>query len=68
VVEAFLVVSSQWRMACPGDGSITRTSLDYTAARAGWDMAGVAMTREMFDEVRMIEVGVRNPDWQGDPA
>ncbi len=58
-MEAYLAVQSQWRMVCPGDGTIRHSSLDYAAARVGWDLAGIVMTPERFHEVRVIEAGVR---------
>ena len=56
-LHAFLLVSTQFRMVCPGDGSIRRTGLDYTAARAGLDLAGVAVTAELWFDLQLIEAG-----------
>ena len=56
-LAGFLALCTQWRFACPGDGSLRRTGLDYAAARAGLDLAGIAMTPELWSDIRMIEMG-----------
>jgi len=56
-VQAFLAVSTQWRCACPGDGSIRRTGLDYAAARAGLRLAGVKVTPALWSDIQLIEAG-----------
>ncbi len=53
--EAFLVVSGQWRMT--GTGHVL--GLDYTAVRAGFDLAGVSVTPDLWAEVQLIEAGAR---------
>ncbi len=56
-VYAFLHISTQFRVVCPGDGRVLRSGLDYTAARAGLDLAGVAVTPELWFDIQMIEAG-----------
>jgi hypothetical protein len=58
-LEAFLCIATQWRMAGLADGTVHITGLDYTAARAGLELAGVDMTPALWTEVRTIEIGAR---------
>ncbi len=55
---AFLSVATQWRIACPGDGTMRRTGLDYPAARTGLELAGVAVTPELWADIKIIEYAV----------
>jgi len=55
---AFLAVASQWRIACPAEGAMRRTGLDYQAARAGLDLAGVTVTPELWADIQTIEFAV----------
>ena len=57
-LHAFLLVATQWRTACPADGSIRRTGLDYTAADKGLERAGVAVTPDLWSAIQLIEAGV----------
>lgn len=50
------MVATQWRVAGTME-RIVRTGIDYTAARAGWDLAGLTTTPDLFEEVRAIERG-----------
>lgn len=53
-------MSGQWRVvSVPGfeRGQLIWQGLDYGAARAGFDLAGIEMTPELWDEVRTIEAG-----------
>ncbi len=54
-LEAFLAVSGQWRVA--PDGRFI--GLDHAAARAGFDLAGIAMTPDLWSDIRLIEGGAR---------
>lgn len=58
-VRAFLAVSGQWRAAAGGMGGVIWVGLDYTAARAGLDLAGITVTPEDWARVRLIEAGAR---------
>lgn len=64
-MRAFLEVCSQFRMVAHADGSLQRTGLDYSAARHGLELAGVGMTRELWEAVRLIEWGVLGAQTDG---
>jgi hypothetical protein len=51
-VQAFLTVQTQWAADFGG-----RSGLDYVRVRAGLEMAGVAVTTELFTQLRVIEAG-----------
>ncbi|MBN8955731.1 MAG: DUF1799 domain-containing protein [Rhizobiales bacterium] len=63
IVDAFLVVSSQFRFASIGGGLIPQRliciGLDYTAVRAGLELAGIAITPEQWEGVRVMEIAAR---------
>lgn len=40
-------------------GRIVWVGLDYAAARAGLDLAGLTITPEIWAQVRLIEAGAR---------
>lgn len=58
-VEAFLAVSSQWRVVAIGGGMAPAMpvyiGLDYAAARVGLDAAGIAVTPELWTGLRVME-------------
>lgn len=53
---AFLAVCHQWRVVA-GQGAPWFMGLDYTAVRAGFDLAGLTVAPALWDEVRQIEAG-----------
>lgn len=53
-VEAFLAAATQWRVVA-GPERLRVVGLDYAGARAGWDLAGIAMTPALFADVRIME-------------
>lgn len=55
---AFLAVASQWRIACPGDGSMRRTGLDYQAADVSLRNLEVTVTPELWADIQTIEFAV----------
>ncbi|MBW7968115.1 DUF1799 domain-containing protein [Bradyrhizobium sp. BR 10289] len=68
IVDAFLRVSSQWRVvACSAGGAIMPVggmisptvaiyiSLDYAAVRAGLDAEGITVTPELWRGIRIME-------------
>lgn len=57
-VEAFLAIASQWRIVDGWNGRRV-IGLDYTAARAGLELAGIEVTPGVWAEVREIERGAR---------
>lgn len=56
-MEAFLAVQTQWRIVADASGRVLRTGLDYAGARAGLELAGIDMSAELFDQIRLIEHG-----------
>jgi len=55
-VEAFLCVSTQWRMAA-GQAGMIALGLDYTGAKAGLDLAGIAVTPDLWCRIQAVEFG-----------
>lgn len=56
--RAFAAVSGQWRtqaLSSLGGAAMIWLGLDYTAARAGLEMAGIDITPDLWAEVRIIE-------------
>lgn len=64
-LRAFLCIASQWRVVSPGDGTIRRTGLDYQGAKAGLDLAEVAMNPELWADVQIIEDAVVGVSFEG---
>ncbi|MBW6506165.1 MAG: DUF1799 domain-containing protein [Rhodobacteraceae bacterium] len=54
--EAFLAVATQWRVVGHMNG-MTATGLDYAGARAGLDLAGIAVTPALWADLQSIEHG-----------
>ncbi len=52
-VQAFLAVQTQWATGFSGP-----TGLDYSRVRAGWELAGIAVTPELFHQLRIMELTV----------
>ena len=52
--EAFLAVCGQWRV-CAVEKRIVAVALDYTAAKAGLELAGMTITPEVWAQVQTIE-------------
>lgn len=52
-LEAFLSVQHQWRLS--GSGRVL--GLDYASVRAGFDLAGIEMTPDLWSDVQLIERG-----------
>ena len=48
--QAFLSVSTQWSVSMNGP-----TGLDYTRVKAGLELAGFAVTPELWQKLRVIE-------------
>lgn len=59
IVTAFAVVCTQWRIIAMGGGfepsRLVCLGLDYTAARAGLDAAGIAVTPALWRGLRIME-------------
>lgn len=52
--NAFLAVSSQWRV-----GGNQFLGLDYSAVKAGFEFAGIALSSSDWADFRLIEAGAR---------
>ena len=50
-------MTTQWRRIIAPDGTILTTGLDYAAARAGLELAGIEVTPELWAEIQVIEFG-----------
>lgn len=63
-VEAFLFVSTQWRVVPRGGGMVPMQTywigLDYAAAAAGFAGAGIAATPDIWRGLRVMEAAARN--------
>lgn len=59
IVVAFCAVFSQWRVVALAAGPLHYIGLDYTAARAGLDAAGIAVTPRLWDGIRTMESAAR---------
>ena len=58
-VEAFLSISTQWRVTGMADGKLFASGLDYGAVRTGLKLAGIKITKRLWAQIRMIEIGAR---------
>ncbi len=56
-VTAFLSVASQWRMLGSAAGGFIAIGLDYQGVRAGFALARVRMTPELWTGVQLVEAG-----------
>lgn len=56
-VHAFLTIDSQFRMTGLARGGVLVQGLDYSGARAGLELAGVAATPDLWSDIQMIEAG-----------
>lgn len=56
-VDAFLAVSTQWRMVASAGGPLVYGGLDYTGVRAGLDLAGITPSPALWADVQLIEAG-----------
>jgi hypothetical protein len=55
-MEAFLALCSQWRVAAGPNGT-RPLALDYAAAPAAFDLAGLEVSPETWGQMRIIEQG-----------
>lgn len=56
-VDAFLAVSRQWRSAAGGMERVRYLGLDYAGAKAGFELAGIDVSPDLWARVRVIEAG-----------
>jgi hypothetical protein len=57
-VRLFFACSTQWRylaVAGLGGGSVRRVGLDYPGVTAAAAMAGISVTEDVFDAIRIME-------------
>lgn len=54
-VDLFLCLATQWRWTGAGMAGAFRTGLDYNAIDRVAASIGVEMTRQMFDDIRVLE-------------
>lgn len=59
IVNAFLTVASQWRIISLATGKAYWQGLDYTAAKAGLDLAQIALTPAQWSGVQLMEEAAR---------
>lgn len=50
-------MAGQWRSLARFGAAPLWLGLDYTAAEAGWRMAGIEMTAALFTQVQLVEAG-----------
>jgi len=55
IVQAFTAIATQWRTAPMGLGGYRYLGLDYAAAKAGLDLAGITLAADQWKGVRMME-------------
>lgn len=55
VVDAWLGIASQWRTSMLADGRMHWHGLDYSAVRAGWEMANVTVSSDTWAGVQVME-------------
>jgi hypothetical protein len=56
-LNAFLAVAGQWRMVPRPGGGWIYLGLDYTAAQAGFALADITVSPDLWADVQMIEAG-----------
>jgi Phage related hypothetical protein (DUF1799) len=63
IVEAFLAISTQWRTVSVsggmGPGRVLVAGLDYAAAQAGLQLAGITLDADQWTGVRIMEDAAR---------
>ena len=59
IVIAFAAVLTQWRVVSVGMGAPHFVGLDYSGARVGLDLAGIAITPNLWAGIRIMEDAAR---------
>jgi len=57
---AYLEVHTQWRVVARAEGGLYAVGLDYAGVQAGLKLAGVKVTKGLWADLRMIEIGARD--------
>lgn len=55
VVDAWLVVCSQWRTIALADGRVLWHGLDYASAKVGLDAAALELSAQQWAALRLME-------------
>jgi len=55
IIDTWMVIATQWRTEALADGRVHWLGLDYASARAGLEMAGMAVTPGDWAGVRLME-------------
>ena len=55
--RAFLAVDTQWRVVARAEGRVHFPGLDYDGVKAGFNLAGIALTPGLWSDVQLIEAG-----------
>lgn len=58
-LEAFLAMTTQWNCVGLATGGVRVIGLNYTAAPAAFELAGIDVTPETWADVQIIECGAR---------
>lgn len=59
-LQAYLAISTQWRMVADFNTGPRAIGLDYAAAEVGLKFAGIEMTPDLWSDVKLIEIGARS--------
>lgn len=55
VVDAWMVVCTQWRVTSMANGQVLWLGLDYASVKVGLDGAGTTLTTGQWSSLRMME-------------
>lgn len=55
IVDAWLIVCSQWRATAMANGQVLWLGLDYASAKVALDGAGVTLTVDQWAGLRLME-------------
>lgn len=55
IVTAFSAISTQWRITSLAGGRIHYSGLDYSAAKAGLELAGTHLSVDLWSGIRIME-------------
>jgi len=56
-LDAFLAVTTQWRVVASAAGPLGVGGLDYSAVRVRFDLAGIAASPGLWADVQVIGAG-----------
>lgn len=58
-VLAYLRVHTQWRVVGTAAGPLHAVGLDYPAVKIGLKLAGIKVTKDLWQDLQMVEIGAR---------